>query len=125
GEAGGPAADGAQVTVSIRGAAGHRARPGDRAEEPGSHHRGVAAGARRTAMVPIFSSQPACPDSRGSSADGGDATNRDRQCALVSAFLVPLRFSPEGSGSGELSFTIHDLNNWRRCIRVTILRLDR
>ena len=85
GEAGDPAADGAQVAVSIRGAADPRSRPGGRAEEPGSHHRGAAAGARRTAMVPIFSSQPARPDSRRSFAAQGDASNRDRQRALVSA----------------------------------------
>ena len=74
-----------EVTVSIRGAADHRSRPGDRAEEPGSHYRGAAARARRAAMVPIFSSQPARPDSRRSSAVAGDPPNRDRQCALVSA----------------------------------------
>src|ERR1019366_8030477 len=87
-EAGSPAADGAQVTVSIRGAADHRSRPGDRAEKPGSDHRSAVAGAGRTVMVPIFSPQPARPDSRGSSADAGDAPNRDRQCALVSALTA-------------------------------------
>ena len=54
-------------------------------EQPRSYHRGAAAGARRAPMVPIFSSQPARPNSRGSFAAAGRAPNRDRQCALVSA----------------------------------------
>jgi hypothetical protein len=49
-----------------------------------SHHRGAAAGVGRTAMVPIFSPQPARPVACGRSAEEGAAQDRDRECALVS-----------------------------------------